>query len=79
MKINAQILFDKEKEFDLLELFLCTLIVLNMLSPYRVNSELIDNSDGTVELRLIDYTLSQETLNNLNSKSESLLKNYGNF
>ena len=79
MKINAQMLFDREKESDLLEQFQCFLVALNMMSPYRISSELIDNSDGTIELRLIDYEISQSELDSLNQKSESLLKMYGNF
>ena len=74
MKLNTQIILDKEKETDLIEQFQCLLIALNMISSTKINSEYVDNNDGTIELRLIDYEITENDIDNMHSRMMTLSK-----
>ena len=82
-KLNLQLQLDKEKEADILELIESYLFSYNLLSHVSttltpIASEICDNSDGTVDFRILDFAFDPESLmEESNKATEDFLNNLG--
>ena len=74
MITNLEMTFNVEEEFAMMESMMYTLQALQLISPYKLNMEQVDNSDGTVTLRLNNFELTNEMLNNIGDNLEMLGK-----
>lgn len=81
MKLNAQITLDKETESQVIQELQTFLTSYNM-STYclpgvkPIRSEFCDNSDGTVEIRILDYEFSLDDLKTAESESKELIDTF---
>lgn len=80
MKINFECTVNKYDEPDMLEQVQSILLVTNMLSPTKLKSEYVDNCDGTITIRVKDYELTSEALEDMNNRTSSLMNDmFENF
>lgn len=82
-KLNLQLQLDKEKEADVLEIIQSYLLSYNILSGISetidpISTEICDNSDGTVEFRVLDFEFDPKSLITESDKAaEDFLNNMG--
>ena len=82
-KLNLQLQLDKEKETDLLESIQSYIFSYNLLSRTvatidPMTTEICDNSDGTIEFRILDFEFDPKSLmEESNKAAEDFLSNMG--
>ena len=82
-KLNLQLQLDKEKDIELFELVQSYIFSYNLMTRLSSNlnpimSELCDNSDGTVDVRILDFEFDTKNLMEETDKaSEELLNSIG--
>lgn len=77
-KINLTINLDKYTEYDVLEyleylVFTYNYILLQADNSNRIQSEICDNGDGSIEFRILDFIVNSEDLDEI----QNTLANYG--
>lgn len=76
MKLNIEATLNKEEESDMIENIQSLVVMLNLMSSVRINSEYVDNNDGTVTIRLLDYEVTQDTIEDLNQQTINLMSRF---
>ena len=82
-KLNLQLQLDKEKDIDLFEFIQSYIFSHNLLSRTTtainpIATEICDNSDGTVEFRILDFEFNPKSLMEESDKAaEDFLSNIG--
>ena len=82
-KLNLQLQLDKEKEADTLEFIQSYIFSHNLLSRTTATlnpmvTETCDNSDGTIEFRVLDFEFDPKSLMEESDKAaEDLLNSMG--
>lgn len=83
-KLNLQLQLDKEKDseiFELIESYIFSYNLMSRMSPAILNpitTEICDNSDGTIELRVLDFEFDPKSLmEESNKAAEDFLSSIG--
>ena len=82
-KLNLQLQLDKEKEADILDFIQSYIFSHNLLSRTAATlnpivTEICDNSDGTIEFRVLDFEFDlQKLMEDSDKAAEDFLNNMG--
>ena len=82
-KLNLQLQLDKEKEADIFEFIQSYIFSHNLLSRTTatinpITTEICDNSDGTIEFRVLDFDFDPKSLmEESNKAAEDFLSSMG--
>ena len=78
MICNFEVTIDKEKEFSMYENVQSLLMVAQMMSPYKLESEYVTSDyDSKVIIRLKNFELTEEIIENWNQQSLKMLETLG--
>lgn len=78
MILNFEVTLDREKEFSMYENVQSLLMAAQMMSPYKLESEYVTSDyDSKVIIRLKNFELTEETIENWNQQSLKMLEMLG--
>lgn len=78
MICNFEVTLDKEKEFSMYESIQSLLMMAQMISPYRLESEYVTSAyDNKVTIRLKNFEITEELIENWNQQSLKMLEMLG--
>ena len=78
MICNFEATIDKEKEFSMYETVQSLLMMAQMMSPYKLESECVTSDyDSKVTIRLKNFELTEEIIENWNQQSLKMLEMLG--
>lgn len=74
MICNFEVTIDKEKEFSMYENVQSLLMMAQMMSPYKLESECVTSDyDSKVTIRLKNFEITEEIIENWNQQSVKML------
>lgn len=78
MICNFEVTLDREKEFSMYENLQSLLMMAQMISPYKLESECVTSDyDGKVTIRLKNFEITEEIIENWNQQSLKMLEMLG--
>jgi hypothetical protein len=78
MILNFEVTLDREKEFSMYENVQSLLMMAQMISPYKLESECVTSDyDSKVTIRLKNFELTEEIIENWNQQSLKMMEMLG--